>query len=187
VVLSGDHEYAWFSGFLPPRRILLSAGIVAFAAQFAYAWQGPLLNAANRIARVVAGQNDSRTLDNEMVFGVMAVCAILVLVVARGGRLRGKLAAFASELIVLTLVGYIFYHVRQLTADYRLNVRNFYGALRVRDNGRSSDFDATRTLTHGTINHGEQFLNPARRNLATTYYGPSTRVGMAIRGQAKSP
>ena len=35
----------------------------------------------------------------------------------------------------------------------------------MRDSGPPSEFDATRTLTHGTINHGEQFLNPARRDL----------------------
>jgi len=57
----------------------------------------------------------------------------------------------------------------------------FYGALRVRDNGPATQLDATRTLTHGTINHGEQFLNPARRDLPTTYYGPETGVGLAIR------
>jgi hypothetical protein len=115
----------------------------------------------------------------------MALCSLIVLLTARGFRMRGKVAALASELIVLTLVGYIFYHVRQLTADYRLNVRNFYGAMRVRDSGPPTEFDSTRTLTHGTINHGEQFLNPARRNLATTYYGPGTGVALAIKEKGK--
>jgi SAM-dependent methyltransferase len=55
----------------------------------------------------------------------------------------------------------------------------------VRDSGPPTDFDATRTLTHGTINHGEQLLNPARRHLATTYYGPNTGVGVAIREKGK--
>jgi SAM-dependent methyltransferase len=58
--------------------------------------------------------------------------------------------------------------------------------LRVRDSGTPTDFDATRTLTHGTINHGEQFLNPARRDLPTTYYGPNTGVGVAIQEKQKS-
>src|SRR5204862_5790387 len=39
--------------------------------------------------------------------------------------------------------------------------------------------------THGTINHGEQFLNPMRRRLPTTYYGPNTGVGIAIREKGK--
>jgi hypothetical protein len=57
-------------------------------------------------------------------------------------------------------------------------VRNFYGGLRVSDSG--SGKAATRTLTHGTIIHGEQFLAPERRREATTYYGPETGVGLAI-------
>ena len=51
-------------------------------------------------------------------------------------------------------------------------VRNFYGGLRVKDSGPAIQLDATRSLTHGTINHGEQFLNLARRDWPTTYYGP---------------
>jgi SAM-dependent methyltransferase len=185
VVLQGDREYAWFAGLLPPRRIVLSAVIVAIAAHVAYNWRGPLIAAAGKIANKLFGENDSRTVDNETVIVAMALASLLVLVAARGGRLRGRLTALSAELVVLTLVGYIFYHVRQLTADYRLNVRNFYGALRVRDTGPPSEFDSTRTLTHGTINHGEQLLNPARRNLPTTYYGPGTGVSLAIREKGK--
>jgi SAM-dependent methyltransferase len=84
------------------------------------------------------------------------------------------------------LIGYLAFQVRMLTADYRVTVRNFYGSLKVRDSGPATDFDATRGLTHGTINHGEQFLNPARRDLPTTYYGPNTGVGVAIREKGKS-
>ena len=95
-------------------------------------------------------------------------------------------AAVTAEVLGFVMIGYLSYQVRQLTADYRVTVRNFYGALRVRDSGKPTDFDATRTLTHGTINHGEQFLNPARRDLPTTYYGPNTGVGIAIREKQKS-
>jgi SAM-dependent methyltransferase len=41
--------------------------------------------------------------------------------------------------------------------------------------------DAMRKLVHGTINHGQQFLDPERRDLPTSYYGPSSGVGLAIR------
>ena len=60
-------------------------------------------------------------------------------------------------------------------------VRNFYGSLRVRDNGSERDFSTVRTLTNGTINHGEEYINVARRRMPTTYYGPQTGVGVAIR------
>ena len=38
-----------------------------------------------------------------------------------------------------------------------------------------------RRLQHGRILHGAQFLDPVRRALATTYYGPSSGVDVAIR------
>jgi spermidine synthase len=37
-----------------------------------------------------------------------------------------------------------------------------------------------RVLTHGTITHGKQFLDPARRQWPTTYYGETSGVGRAI-------
>jgi SAM-dependent methyltransferase len=109
-----------------------------------------------------------------------------ILLLLRGGRIRGGASAFATVLLVLILVGYLGFQVRQLTAGYRVTVRNFYGALRVRDNGTPQSLEGTRTLTHGTINHGEQFLNPMRRDLPTTYYGPNTGVGLAVRDKQKT-
>jgi SAM-dependent methyltransferase len=60
-------------------------------------------------------------------------------------------------------------------------VRNFYGALRVNDTVKTAEQDATRELTHGTINHGEQFLDAKRRHEPTTYYGPASGIGMVLR------
>jgi hypothetical protein len=106
----------------------------------------------------------------------------------RLGKVRFRWAAFTAETLMLVLVGYLGFEIRQTTSGYRLRVRNFYGALRVRDAGLELDAPrpVTRTLTNGTINHGEQFLNPARRDLPTTYYGPNTGVGLAIRDKQKS-
>ncbi len=39
---------------------------------------------------------------------------------------------------------------------------------------------AVRILTHGTINHGEQFLDAERRRTPTTYYGPHSGVAVGI-------
>jgi SAM-dependent methyltransferase len=187
MVLHGDHEYRWFADLLRPLQFGLAAAIAAVASYVVYAKRAPLLAVAGNFAKVIPGGDaDSRTIENEMILIVMLLLAIVVLVAARGGRVRGKLAAVSAEAFVLILVGYTGYHMRQLTADYRVSVRNFYGALRVRDSGPPTEFDATRTLTHGTINHGEQFLNPGRRDLPTTYYGPGTGVALAIREQGRA-
>jgi SAM-dependent methyltransferase len=186
VVIQGDREYKWFGSILSPAWILGASVLLVVASQVAFAWRGPLLDWTGKIARIFSSTADTSSLENEMVLGTMAIVAVLVVLMARSGRARGKVLAMVAELIVLTVVGYISYNIRQLTADYRLTARNFYGALRVRDSGLPSEFDATRTLTHGTINHGEQFLNPMRRDLPTTYYGPGTGVGIAIKEQGKS-
>ncbi len=65
--------------------------------------------------------------------------------------------------------------VEQLREDTRVMTRNFYGTLRVKDVGD------TRRLIHGVILHGEQSLKPERRREATTYYGPDSGVGLAIK------
>ncbi len=186
-VLHGDSEVPWFRRLLNPLQLSFAAGAVAMVALIVYAQRGQLLASARSVIRAVA--RDWTEPDEFMVYlllGVLVVFAAVVLSALRGFRLRGHWPAVGSEILALVLVGYLIYQVRQMTADYRITVRNFYGALRVRDSGTPLDFSATRTLTHGTINHGEQYLNPARRDLPTTYYGPNTGVGLAIREKEKT-
>ena len=54
------------------------------------------------------------------------------------------------------------------------------GTLRVKDTLPETSELAMRRLMHGVIMHGEQFLHPSRRMDVTTYYGPSSGVGIAI-------
>jgi spermidine synthase len=62
----------------------------------------------------------------------------------------------------------------------RLLERNFYGTLSTSDAHRKNPDDDVRQLYHGSIKHGEQFLAPARRREATTYYGATSGVGLAL-------
>jgi hypothetical protein len=63
----------------------------------------------------------------------------------------------------------------------RISVRNFYGGLRIVDSPGNGPDDARRTMVHGTISHGLQFLSPARRRDATTYYAPGSGVQTVLR------
>jgi SAM-dependent methyltransferase len=125
--------------------------------------------------------------DQAVLMCVLTLGAALALVILRGDPKLGWIrrwagwGAFGVELLALILAGYVGYETREATAGYRMMARNFYGGLKVRDSGLPSELGATRTLTNGTINHGEQFLNLARRDWPTTYYGPATGVGIAIR------
>lgn len=187
VVLAGDPEYSWFRQLLEPRLSVAAAVVVGFGGVVAYNFRGQLLAAGNTLmGRLQKSWDPPDGFMSYVAVVVIALGALLLLTAMRGLRLRGKWTGVSVELLAMVLIGYLAFQVRMLTADYRVTVRNFYGALKVRDSGPATDFDATRTLTHGTINHGEQFLNPARRDLPTTYYGPNTGVGVAIREKGKS-
>ncbi len=189
IVLSGDAEYSWFRGLLPPSLITVAVAALGAVGFIAYGQRGGLSAAASGITNLInSGWSQADDFMTYVLLALVALAGLAVLIALHRGRIAGKWAALGAELLAVILAGYLGYQVRQLTADYRLTVRNFYGALRVRDSGPASQFDATRTLTHGTINHGEQFLNPMRRDLPTTYYGPNTGIGVAIRerGQTKA-
>jgi hypothetical protein len=58
--------------------------------------------------------------------------------------------------------------------------RNFYGVLRVYDDDLGSDRER-RKLYHGRINHGQQWLDPEKKDRATSYYDRHSGVGIALR------
>jgi SAM-dependent methyltransferase len=70
-------------------------------------------------------------------------------------------------------------NVREYDANTIVRVRSFYGALRVRQftNWLKEPY---RTLYHGKIEHGAQYVNPTSSLLPTTYYGPDSGVGLAL-------
>jgi len=71
-------------------------------------------------------------------------------------------------------------NVRSTEKDSVFTVRNFYGALRVQQSA-TSDTNPYRLLFHGKIKHGGQFLDSPANLEPTTYYGPKSGVGLALR------
>jgi hypothetical protein len=65
----------------------------------------------------------------------------------------------------------------------RTLVRNFYGTLRVED--FKDQKLRIRELSHGTIIHGIQILDPNLRHVATTYYGRDSGIGLTWRALEK--
>jgi SAM-dependent methyltransferase len=127
-------------------------------------------------------------------------CAILVLIVLRrdplGGFYKARLQPVWLVLVGLavTVVASLFVTAREQSRDTRVMARNFYGELRVFDEvasnvvlvqgstARPLDEDSRyRKLMNGTIDHGLQFLAPSRGREPTTYYGPSSGVGIALK------
>jgi SAM-dependent methyltransferase len=96
---------------------------------------------------------------------------------------------FFVPLLVVCAAGFSAYHVYKyvgaLSHDTIVMTRNFYGTLRVRDD--SPGENATRRLMHGVIMHGEQYLSPKRRMEPTTYYGPSSGIGLTLKALGAQP
>ena len=66
-----------------------------------------------------------------------------------------------------------------------VEMRNFYGVLRVDLAGHSSDGQLGRGLYHGHTLHGFQFLRGPNKNEPTTYYSHDSGLAVAIRALKK--
>jgi len=114
----------------------------------------------------------------ELPVAIVATVLLMGWVFAREGGPRQQWAARGCLLVSALLGGWFAFAYAAVSNDMRVMVRNFYAPLSVHDRGDGNE--AKRMLTHGTITHGNQFLDPARRTWPTTYYGPKSGVGLAI-------
>jgi len=117
----------------------------------------------------------------------LAACAIVAAAVWRtdpesglGGSWQ-RPAVLGAAVLTLAVTGYLAFIIRQQATGARVMVRNFYGGLKVMDEVADDSDEPVRRLMHGTITHGEQFLKPEFQGRPTTYYGPNSGVGRAIR------
>jgi hypothetical protein len=107
---------------------------------------------------------------------VLWVLVSLQMLWPRLGRWR-----LAPVVVLPFLLGIYVTHVvealRASTRGYPTVIRSFYGQLAVRGEGRPGAEDAARTLIHGGIIHGTQWLHESRRGVPTTYYCDDSGVG----------
>ena len=88
-------------------------------------------------------------------------------------------AGIALASVALTLAGQVMHDLRAV----ELVRRGFFGRLAVtRERLGEAEW---RKLRHGGTVHGAQFTDPARRREPTTYYGPASGVGLALRRHPK--
>jgi hypothetical protein len=80
---------------------------------------------------------------------------------------------------VLLLIFAIMLH-SAYARDAILEVRNFYGSLRVKQT-TTAQADPERMLLNGTIQHGTQIFAPDLNRIPTTYYAVDSGVGLALR------
>jgi hypothetical protein len=100
----------------------------------------------------------------------------------RGAAAFAIAAAMAVYFMGLRVV------MRETVEGYRVVARNFYGTLRVADEGDPAfDDSAARRLVHGVINHGQQMLREEHRRKPVTYFCPESGIGRGMRALEGSP
>ena len=87
---------------------------------------------------------------------------------------------FGALALVTTIVtvGCAFWGIVTFYDATIVTARNFYGVLRVQEFGRGAS--RHRSLIHGTILHGTQYLAPELRRRATTYYTETSGIGRVL-------
>ena len=104
----------------------------------------------------------------------MTVHLLLLAIALLGVLALGNRWAFLAILLILMLARGGWTTLGESAAGIR--ERSYFGVYTV----RQFDNPPTRVLSHGTTIHGRQFLDPERRDLPTSYYGPTSGVGLAL-------
>jgi len=169
---------------------------------------------APTIARSSVEANESlvKTLDYVWPIGILVLCVALMMILDPARSMRNKLVVFGLPLAIACLcmtrpirvglgVGFVLlvFYVNEAQGDRSIaSARSYFGAMSVKEyasnelpvGGGKKEAFKFRQLIHGHIDHGMNFLKPAKKEdrgsplrdrsrLATTYYhreGPAGRV-----------
>lgn len=110
----------------------------------------------------------------ELAIGLVVCGALLLWQVRRESPVFGVLATLG----LVAAVGCAIWGSIEFYRNAVVVARNFYGVLRVQEGGEGTNL--RRSLIHGTIMHGNQYLDPSLRRQPTTYYTPTSGIGRLI-------
>ena len=111
----------------------------------------------------------------EIALVLLAMLATLLLL---GRAHRGFVALGVSVSLFATAAAGFTIH--QFKEDVVVMTRNFYGTLRVKQYNPPDVEYRRRSLVHGAILHGDQYMDPPYNRSATTYYKAKSGIGKAI-------
>ena len=111
----------------------------------------------------------------ELAGGLVLAASLLLWQVRRLPIVFGALAVVA----VVATVGCAIWSVREFYDGTIVSKRNFYGVLRVQEWSRDT-VSHRRSLIHGTIMHGTQYMEPDFRRRPTTYYTGTSGIGLLL-------
>lgn len=114
--------------------------------------------------------------------GITLVVASLLFAWRTLGSARWVTAAAAA--VCIATLSFTLQNVHDYLSGMRVVVRNFYGVVRTKD---FTDPVMFRTMYHGPINHGGQFLDPAYRRVPTTYFSRTSGYGRVFASLPDAP
>lgn len=119
--------------------------------------------------------------DHDLAIAIFLVAAAVLYAQRAGAVTAPSRRAMLQGVVALIVLAAVLVWQRAWETEHALlSVRNFYGTLRIGEDGDAGDPDEKRQLFHGRIMHGEQYLAAARRREATSYYAVGSGAARAI-------
>ena len=122
----------------------------------------------------------------ELHLSVILVCLLVLIVLFRdqssffydGRPAWAWIPIWIGFMAVVVSVGL---EIRQTLGETIHVSRNFYGVLRVKEHRRNYPKYHAYSLMHGRIQHGFQWVDPAKSDFSTSYYGYPSGIGVALK------
>jgi len=112
-------------------------------------------------------------MSQELHLGMLACSALLGFAWAsEGGEGQRRRRWLISTVLLVGLALALFDQSARLVQNAVYTQRNFFGLLRVHESKSGEPEEHRRSLYHGSVLHGTQFLHPQRQWAPTTYYTP---------------
>jgi SAM-dependent methyltransferase len=111
----------------------------------------------------------------------LAIAAIVLALSALAASWHsGWLPRLVWTAAAIALVYVAFFQANVLGEDTLVELRSFYGSLRVTETHLPPEAETTRTLYHGRIQHGTQLFGNGLRTQPSTYYAHNSGAGLAL-------
>jgi hypothetical protein len=118
--------------------------------------------------------------------GLLAYCAMVATLAAwKGKQLKREWGTWSVRIAMVLMASgvtaYVIFEQAKQSRRFLETRRNFYGVLHVRERPDTDQQTGMRYLLNGTINHGSQISEARYHHVTTSYYGPNSGAGRAIR------
>lgn len=118
--------------------------------------------------------------DFEMPLTLAGISTLIVWRLSSSADHQPWLARALCALVVITGT----WNIASEILNARVLTRNFYSSIRIVDGESSAG--AVRRMEHGGIEHGSQFIDPAKRRIPLSYYGMTSGAALTIQAMREA-